>query len=76
VLLPAVAITTDSYAPGAVLAPCDPVRLIWTLPDDLIWFGDWPRSTTWIGTAMIVATGRYLRHREHARSRKASEQRL
>jgi hypothetical protein len=50
--------------------------LIWTLPRDLIWFGGWPRSTIWIGSAMIVAIGHYLRHREHVRPRKASKQRL
>ncbi len=60
-----------SYASGAVLAPFSYVMLIWTVLIDLIWFSNWPRPTTWIGSAIIVATGIYVWHRERVRSRQA-----
>jgi drug/metabolite transporter (DMT)-like permease len=62
------AIKAYSYASGAVLAPFSYVMLVWTVLIDLIWFGNWPRSTTWIGSGIIVATGLYVWHRERVRA--------
>lgn len=70
------AIKAYSYASGAVLAPFSYVMLVWTVLIDLIWFGNWPRSTTWIGSAIIVATGIYVWHRERVRSREVSKKKL
>ncbi|HVJ44603.1 MAG TPA: DMT family transporter [Dongiaceae bacterium] len=66
------AIKAYGYASGAVLAPFSYVMLIWTVLIDLIWFGNWPRSTTWIGSAVIIATGLYVWHRERVRSHRAA----
>jgi len=62
------AIKAYSYASGAVLAPFSYVMLIWTVLIDLIWFGNWPRTTTWTGSAIIVVTGLYVWHRERRRA--------
>jgi drug/metabolite transporter (DMT)-like permease len=66
------AIKAYSHASGAVLAPFSYVMLIWTVLIDLIWFGNWPRPTTWIGSAIIVATGLYVWHRERRRAAAAA----
>lgn len=58
-----------SHASGAVLAPFSYLMLIWTVIVDLVWFGNWPLPTTWAGTAIIVATGLYVWHRERVRAR-------
>lgn len=63
------AIKAYSYASGAVLAPFSYVMLIWTVLIDLVWFGNWPRNTTWIGSTIIVGTGLYVWHRERMRAR-------
>jgi drug/metabolite transporter (DMT)-like permease len=62
-----------SHASGAVIAPFSYVMLIWTVLIDLIWFGNWPQPTTWVGSAIIVATGLYVWHRERLRARQARE---
>lgn len=62
------AIKAYGYASGAVLAPFSYVMLIWTVLIDLVWFGNWPRPTTWIGSVIIVATGLYVWHRERLRA--------
>jgi drug/metabolite transporter (DMT)-like permease len=59
------------YASGAVIAPFSYVMLIWTVLIDLIWFANWPQPTTWIGSAIIVATGIYVWHRERVRAQQA-----
>ena len=61
------------FAPASVLAPFSYVMLIWTVLVDLIWFGNWPRPTTWAGSAIIVATGLYVWHRERRRTAAAAK---
>ena len=68
------AIKAYGYASGAVLAPFSYVMLVWTVLIDLAWFGNWPNATTWIGSAVIVATGLYVWHRERVRSQQIRPQ--
>lgn len=64
-----------THASGALLAPFSYVMLIWTVLIDLLWFGNWPRVTTWIGSGVIVATGLYVWHRERLRAAAAERRR-
>nr|WP_150290793.1 DMT family transporter [Sphingobium estronivorans] len=58
------------WAPVSVVLPMDYSTIIWTtLLGWAIW-GDWPMSTTWIGAALIVASGLYIAWREHVRARR------
>lgn len=57
------------WGPVSVVLPMDYSMIIWTtLLGWAIW-GDWPMSTTWIGAALIIASGLYIAWREHARAR-------
>ncbi len=52
------------FAPAAVVAPFDYTALIWgTLIGWLIWH-ELPDATVWLGTAILVASGLYIIHRE------------
>lgn len=52
------------FAPAAVVAPFDYSALIWgTLIGWLIW-RELPDATVWLGTAILVASGLYIIHRE------------
>lgn len=58
------------WAPVSVVLPMDYSSIIWTtLLGWAIW-GDWPMSTTWIGAALIIASGLYIAWREHVRARR------
>ena len=57
-------------APVSVVLPMDYSTIIWsTLLGLLIW-GEWPMHTTWVGAALIIASGLYIAWREHVRSRR------
>ncbi|CAN5209302.1 DMT family transporter [soil metagenome] len=57
------------WAPVSVVLPMDYSSIIWaTLLGWLVW-GEWPMTTTWIGAALIVASGLYIAWREHVRAR-------
>jgi drug/metabolite transporter (DMT)-like permease len=58
------------WGPVSVVLPMDYSSIIWsTLIGWLIW-QEWPRPTTWIGAALIVASGLYIAWREHVRARR------
>lgn len=60
------------WAPVPVVLPMDYSTIIWTtLLGWAIW-GDWPMSTTWIGAALIIASGLYIAWREHVRARRVA----
>lgn len=60
------------WAPVSTVLPMDYSSIIWaTLLGWLIW-NDWPLVTTWIGAAMIVASGLYIVWREHVRGVRSS----
>lgn len=58
------------WGPVSVVLPMDYSSIIWsTLVGWLVW-QEWPRATTWIGAALIVASGLYIAWREHIRARR------
>lgn len=58
------------WGPVSVVLPMDYSSIIWTtLLGWAIW-GDWPMATTWIGAALIIASGLYIAWREHVRARR------
>lgn len=59
------------WGPVAVVLPMDYSAIIWTTLLG-VWIGEgWPIATTWIGAALIAASGLYIAWREHARARQA-----
>nr|WP_281061222.1 DMT family transporter [Sphingobium sp. Sx8-8] len=58
------------WGPVSVVLPMDYSTIIWTtLLGWAIW-GDWPMSSTWIGAALIIASGLTIAWREHVRARR------
>jgi drug/metabolite transporter (DMT)-like permease len=51
-------------APASVVAPFSYSALLWATLFGWIVFGEWPDSWTWVGAAIIVASGLYIFHRE------------
>lgn len=60
-------------APASVVAPFTYSSLVWAaLLGYAIW-GDWPDRWTWLGAALIIASGLYIVHREMTTSRLRSQ---
>ena len=53
------------YAPVPVVVPFDYSQLLWAVLLGWLIFADEPPATTWIGAAIIVASGLYTLYREH-----------
>lgn len=53
------------YAPVAVVVPFDYVQLVWAVLLGWLVFADHPAATTWIGAAIIAASGLFTVYREH-----------
>ena len=51
-------------APAGLLAPFQYVEIIGATILGLVFFGDFPDATTWVGVAIIVSAGMYVFHRE------------
>lgn len=58
-----------SYASASVIAPFIYLQLLWATAIGYVWFDMLPAITTWIGGAVIIATGIYTAHRERIRAR-------
>lgn len=58
-----------SFASASIVAPFIYLQLLWAIVIGFFWFGNWPVLTTWIGAAIIIATGLYTAHRERVRAR-------
>ena len=56
------------YAPAAITAPFAYGQLIGATILGYIFFGDFPDSWTWVGAAIIVASGVYVAYRERVRA--------
>jgi len=63
-----------SLAPAALVAPFDYSYLLYATVLGYVVFGDFPAPATWIGLALLTASGLYVIHREriNARRRAAS----
>jgi drug/metabolite transporter (DMT)-like permease len=59
------------YAPVSTVVPFDYTQLLWAVLLGWLVFADEPASTTWIGAAIIVASGLYTLYREHRLGRQA-----
>lgn len=57
---------TQAYglAPAAVVAPFDYVHLLWAVVIGWYVWGDFPDLVTWIGSAIVIASGLYILWRE------------
>ena len=53
------------FAPVPVVVPFDYTQLLWAVLLGWLIFADRPPATTWIGAAIIVASGLYTLYREH-----------
>lgn len=51
-------------APAAVVAPFDYVHLLWAVAIGWYVWGDFPDLVTWIGSAIVIASGLYILYRE------------
>lgn len=59
-------------APAVVLAPFQYLEIISATLLGLIFFGDFPSPTTWLGIAIIVGAGLYVFQRERQRAKSAA----
>ncbi|SCW82207.1 Uncharacterized membrane protein [Sphingobium faniae] len=57
------------WGPMSIVLPMDYSTIIWTTLLGWMLWGDWPMSTTWVGAALIIASGLYIAWREHVRAR-------
>lgn len=57
------------FAPAAVLAPFGYLEIVSATALGFLVFGDFPDRPTWVGIALIVASGLYIVHRERVRRR-------
>lgn len=54
-------------APAAVVAPFDYTHLLWSVLIGWYVWGDFPDAQTWIGCAIVIASGLYILYRETVR---------
>lgn len=59
------------FAPVPVVVPFDYTQLLWAVLLGWLVFADEPASTTWLGAAIIIASGLYTLWREHRLGREA-----
>lgn len=53
---------------ASLIAPLEYTGLVWVIGWDLLFWGALPDRYTWLGAAIIVASGLYLLHRERVRN--------
>ncbi|MDH3665871.1 MAG: DMT family transporter [Paracoccaceae bacterium] len=56
-------------ASASALAPFNYSQLVWAALLGLLFLGEWPKTTTIAGAAVIVSAGLYVWHRERVRAR-------
>jgi drug/metabolite transporter (DMT)-like permease len=62
------------YAPVPAVVPFDYCQLLWAVLLGWLIFADRPPSTTWLGAAIIIASGLYTLYREHRLGREAARE--
>ena len=62
------------YAPVPAVVPFDYTQLLWAVLLGWLVFADRPAPTTWLGAAIIVASGLYTLYREHRLGREAARE--
>ncbi len=63
-------ILAHRHAPAMVLAPFAYTQIVWMVFAGYVVFGDWPGPSTFIGAAIVVASGLYVLYRESIRRRR------
>ncbi len=59
------------WGPAAVIAPLNYAQLVGTVIIGYVVFAEWPDVGTWIGAAVIIASGLYIFYRERALQKRA-----
>jgi drug/metabolite transporter (DMT)-like permease len=62
-----------TLAPAALVAPFDYSYLLYATVLGYVAFGDFPGTSTWIGAALLIASGLYIIHREQVRARQSRD---
>jgi drug/metabolite transporter (DMT)-like permease len=62
------------FAPVPAVVPFDYSQLLWAVLLGWVVFGDAPVPTTWLGAAIIVASGLYTLYREHRLGRETARE--
>jgi drug/metabolite transporter (DMT)-like permease len=62
------------YAPVSAVVPFDYLQLLWAVLLGWLVFADRPAPTTWLGAAIVVASGLYTLYREHRLGREAARE--
>jgi drug/metabolite transporter (DMT)-like permease len=57
-------------APASVVAPLNYSQMVWSPLLGLALFDAWPDGWTWLGAAIIIASGIYIAHREATLARR------
>lgn len=60
------------HADASLLAPFSYVQLLWASAFGFVLFAVLPDAFTWLGSAIIIASGLYTAHRERIRARKVA----
>lgn len=55
--------------PASLLAPFSYISIVVSTAIGVVWFGTFPDGWTWVGTAIVIASGLYVLHRERVRAR-------
>ena len=55
--------------PAPILSPFIYTQIVWMIGLGFVIFGDLPDGWTLVGSAVVIASGLYLLHRERVRSR-------
>jgi len=55
------------WAPVSLVIPMDYSQLVWATWAGWVFWGSWPTAASWVGAAMIAASGLYIAWREHVR---------
>lgn len=64
------------YAEASLLAPFQYIEIIGATAYGYLIFGEFPDGLTWLGTAIILASGLYVIHRERVRAKARVKMRL
>ena len=59
------------WAPVSVVLGMDYSSILWATLLGLVFWGEWPLASTWIGGILIIGSGLYIARREHRSARRA-----
>jgi drug/metabolite transporter (DMT)-like permease len=68
-------VVAHARVPATTLSPFMYSQIIWMLALGYVLFGDWPDMLTFVGAAVVIASGLYLLHRERVVHRRSAPSR-